>query len=142
MPVVFTDYIDTPGAPRRSVYADFTVAYGGASLANPGDSIPIPHGCNLPPGYSVGLNTWDIADKPVVSWAIEGAFLLGVNSYGSLVISTGSVYTFLYVWKVFALNRGINYMEGLYIPGPSCTFTIISSLIGARFTWFVKAQGV
>jgi len=142
MPVNMTNYIDSPGAPRRAVYPDFTIAYGGAAGLMIGVPLILPHGVNLLPGYNPGLNDWLIPDRNIFSWRISTTPVPPLAySFGTLVI-TNQAGIGVNEFKIIAIDDYDNYMEGLYIPGLYCRFTFYPSNNDSNLRWFIKAQGV
>jgi hypothetical protein len=143
MPINLAQYIDTPGAPRRTVYPDFTIGESAVIGLDAGLTQNVAHGCGLPVVFPAGLEFWYIQDKPVISWIIIAVDGIGaVHSYGNLLIRTGRTTVIMNDWRIFPLNYGLNLMEGLFISAGVCLFRIISSVDGAGFTWSFKAQGL
>lgn len=146
MPINFTTYIDTPGAPRRTVYPDFTVAVGGCDIVAVNGTYNIPHGCGLPVIPPAGLLNFDITDRPIVSWILYAGGIFGGGAFvtGSLLVSIGNdVNIFMADWRLYALNAGLNVMEGLFLPGNVAQFRIINGgHANSHYEWTIKAQGL
>lgn len=135
MPLNLNTYIDTPGAPRRAVYPDFTIGYGQVLNLDAGVTYDIGHGCNLVP-VPPGLINWEVLDRPVVSWLIYA-----LDGYGTLIIRLALQAGAFQDWRAFPLNGEFNQMEGLFIPAPYCSFRIVSSINDSAFMWLIKTQG-
>jgi hypothetical protein len=147
MPLGLGAYVDSPGAPRRAVYPDFTIGSDNRTLtAN--SSWDITHQSAVPLVPAAGLNIWYLMDRPIVSWSIYLADPPAAVRFGSLVIYAAATAAdpdlAINIWRVYALNAGQNIMEGLFVPGHSAIFRIVNGNVfgNALYSWLIKAQGL
>lgn len=146
MPTNLNRYIDTPGAPRRAIYPDFTLSSGNGVMPLAGQQFYLGHGCYPPPvfpatlpGVTAGEQNWNLVDRPIFSWRFNI-----LSHYIILFVEVAFDPNIAYaVWRTYSLNAGDNTVEGLFIPGVAVRFRLMNSAIPVTaFNWVIKAEGV